>query len=175
MKRPEGKFVANPAGINSMLFYHATIIIHGTAPNWLCRSGVLLIVLDIFRTNRRDANISDTSSYLDLSPLYGKDQAAQNSVRTFKDGKLKPDTFAEERLIGQPPGVCVMLVMYSRFHNYVVENIAAINEDNRFDMPQQGDPDYDAKALKRDNALFQTARLYDSISSSFLTMVELMF
>ena len=93
-------------------------------------------------------------------------QEAQNTVRTFKDGKLKPDTFAEERLLGQPPGVCVMLVMYSRFHNYVADNLAAINEDNRFDVPQQGAPDYDLKVQKRDNALFQTARLYNP--SSFI-------
>ncbi|KAL8861303.1 MAG: hypothetical protein Q9178_002175 [Gyalolechia marmorata] len=141
MRRPDGKFKANPAGINSVLFYHATIIIH-----------------DIFRTNRKDANISDTSSYLDLSPLYGRNQETQNAVRTFLDGKLKPDTFAEERLLGQPPGVCVMLVMYSRFHNYCAENIAAINEDGKFSMPAKGDPAYDAKLLKRDNDIFQTAR-----------------
>ena len=119
----------------------------------------LLTVPDIFRTNRKDANISDTSSYLDLSPLYGRNQETQNTVRTFKDGLLKPDTFAEERLLGQPPGVCVMLVMYSRFHNYVAQNLAAINDDNRFDIPRQGDPDYDAKVKKRDNDIFQTARL----------------
>ncbi|KAL8768874.1 MAG: hypothetical protein Q9194_005595 [Teloschistes cf. exilis] len=118
-----------------------------------------LIDSDIFRTNRKDSNISDTSSYLDLSPLYGRNQETQNSVRTFKDGKLKPDTFAEERLLGQPPGVCVMLVMYSRFHNYCAENIAAINEDDKFSMPAQGSPDYDAKLKKRDNDIFQTARL----------------
>ncbi|KAL8897030.1 MAG: hypothetical protein Q9207_007419, partial [Kuettlingeria erythrocarpa] len=142
MRRPDEKFTPNPAGLNSMLFYHATIIIH-----------------DIFRTNRRDANISDTSSYLDLSPLYGRNQEVQDTVRTFEDGKLKPDTFAEERLLGQPPGVCVMLVMYSRFHNYAAENIAAINEDGRFTKPAEGDPNYDAKMKKRDNDLFQTARL----------------
>ena len=94
-----------------------------------------------------------------MTPLYGRNQEAQNTVRTFKDGKLKPDTFAEERLLGQPPGVCVMLVMYSRFHNYVAENIAAINEDGRFTLPTQGDPDYDNKLKKRDNDIFQTARL----------------
>lgn len=119
-------------------------------------------LLDIFRTNRENKNISDTSSYLDLSPLYGRNQEVQNTVRTFKDGKLKPDTFAEERLLGQPPGVCVMLVMYSRFHNYAAENIAAINEDGKFSLPPQGDRDYDAKMKKRDNDIFQTARLYAS-------------
>ena len=119
----------------------------------------MLMKVDIFRTNRKDPNISDTSSYLDLSPLYGRNQEVQNSVRTFKDGLLKPDTFAEERLIGQPPGVCVMLVMYSRFHNYVAKNLAAINDDNRFTLPQQGDMNYDDKMKKRDNDIFQTARL----------------
>ena len=103
--------------------------------------------------------ISVIHPYLDLSPLYGRNQEIQNTVRTFKDGLLKPDTFAEERLLGQPPGVCVMLVMYSRFHNYVAQNIAAINDDNRFDMPRQGDADYDVKSRKRDNNIFQTARL----------------
>lgn len=53
-----------------------------------------------------------------------------------------------------------MLVMYSRFHNYAAENIAAINEDGKLTMPAQGDPDYEAKLKKRDNDIFQTARLY---------------
>ena len=163
MARPDGKFAQNAAGINSMLFYHATIIIHGIVAN-LCYLGMMADrLLDIFRTNRKDPNISDTSSYLDLSPLYGRDQETQNTVRTFKDGLLKPDTFAEERLLGQPAGVCVMLVMYSRFHNNVAQNIAAINDGNKFDMPQQGDPRYDAKLKKRDNDLFQTARLWVTI------------
>ena len=55
-----------------------------------------------------------TSSYLDLSPLYGSNQAMQDSVRTFKDGCLKPDTFADKRLIGQPPGVGCILIMFNR-------------------------------------------------------------
>ena len=158
MARPDGKFAQNAAGINSMLFYHATIIIHGIV-NSLSHMIPSLTVADIFRTNREEANISDTSSYLDLSPLYGRNQEVQNTVRTFKDGLLKPDTFAEERLLGQPPGVCVMLVMYSRFHNYVAQNIAAINEGNRFSMPRQDDPAYNLKMQKRDNDIFQTARL----------------
>ncbi|KAL9120964.1 MAG: hypothetical protein Q9187_002483, partial [Circinaria calcarea] len=142
LARPDGSFRANKAGINSMLFYHATVIIH-----------------DLFRTSHKDFRISDTSSYLDLSPLYGKDQKAQDTVRTFKDGKLKPDTFAEERLIGQPPGTCVFLVMYNRFHNYVAENLAEINDGGRFTMPRKGSENYDAALKKRDYDLFQTARL----------------
>lgn len=71
-------------------------------------------VLDLFQTSHEDFNISKTSSYLDLSPLYGDVQADQDQIRTFKDGKLKADCFAEERLLGFPPGTGCMLIMYNR-------------------------------------------------------------
>ncbi|EFR03879.1 hypothetical protein MGYG_06878 [Nannizzia gypsea CBS 118893] len=132
-------FEPHPSQISSTLFYLASIIIH-----------------DLFKTDPRNHTISKTSSYLDLSPLYGSNQAEQNSVRTFKDGKLKPDSFAERRVHGLPPGTGLLLVMFNRFHNYVVENLAAINEGGRFSKPQNGD----AKAYaKYDNDLFQTGRL----------------
>lgn len=85
-----------------MLLYHATIIIH-----------------DLFRTKDYDKTISDSSSYLDLSPLYSYTMEMQRKVRDnkFKLALLKPDTFAEDRLLRQPPGVCVMLVMYSRYRS----------------------------------------------------------
>lgn len=111
---------------------------------------------DVFRTNRKDANISDTSSYLDLAPLYGSSQADQDAIRTFTNGEIKPDTFSEKRLLAFPPGVSVMLVMYSRFHNYAAKTLAAINEGGRFSLPPNAD---DEAAKKRDNDLFQTARL----------------
>ncbi|KUJ17681.1 heme peroxidase [Mollisia scopiformis] len=132
-------FEPHPNKISSMLFYLATIIIH-----------------DAFRTNHADFNQSDTSSYLDLAPLYGSIEDEQKLVRAFKDGKLKPDCFSEKRLLGFPPGVCVMLVMFNRFHNYVVTQLAAINENGRFTKPK----DDDTKGLaKYDNDLFQTGRL----------------
>ncbi|KAK0648984.1 heme peroxidase-domain-containing protein [Cercophora newfieldiana] len=108
------------SGLSSMLVYHATIIIH-----------------DIFRTNERDKNISDTSSYLDLSPLYGFTEEMQRKVRDGKHklGLLKPDTFAEDRLLRQPPGVCIMLVMYNRYHNYAATQLRRINENGRFSVP----------------------------------------
>jgi hypothetical protein len=91
--------------------------------------------------------------------LYGHDKAAQDSVRTFKDGKLKPDTFAEDRLLAFPPGVCALLVCFSRFHNYVVGELAEINEGGRFSLPHGVTGHDDAALLKRDNDLFQTGRL----------------
>ena len=71
-------------------------------------------------------------------------------------GLLKPDTFHDERLIGQTPGSNVLLVLYNRFHNYVAETLLEINEGGRFTC--RGD---DEESLaKQDEDLFQTARLY---------------
>ena len=92
-------FKEHPNKISSVLYYLASIIIH-----------------DIFRTNGSDFNISDTSSYLDLAPLYGSSQEEQDAMRTFKDGKIKPDCFSEKRILGFPPGVGVLLIMFNRFH-----------------------------------------------------------
>lgn len=114
------------------------------------------IILDIFLTDHEDYTRSLTSSYLDLSPLYGNNQEEQNAVRTFRDGKLKPDCFSSKRVLGFPPGVGVLLIMFNRFHNYVVENLAKINENGRFTKPAESN----TKAYaKYDNDLFQTGRL----------------
>nr|KMM65017.1 linoleate diol synthase [Coccidioides posadasii RMSCC 3488] len=133
------QFKEHPNKLSSVLFYLAALIIH-----------------DLFRTDPRDGSRNMTSSYLDLSPLYGCNQEEQNQVRTFKDGKLRPDCFSERRIFGFPPGVGVLLIMFNRFHNYVVQNLAAINENNRFRKPDESDAD---ACAKYDNDLFQTGRL----------------
>ncbi|KAJ4297739.1 hypothetical protein N0V90_005634 [Kalmusia sp. IMI 367209] len=123
----------HPNGISSVLFYIASIIIH-----------------DCFRTDHKDYSNSLTSSYLDLSPLYGSNQDEQDLMRTFVDGKLKPDCFSEQRLLFFPRG-----------------NLAQINEGNRFPKPvAPEDPKdekkaatYKAQLAKYDNDLFQTGRL----------------
>lgn len=146
--RRDGQYRKHPNNVSSMLYYTASIIIH-----------------DLFRTNRKDINISDTSSYLDLSPLYGSNAKEQETIRTFENGRLKPDSFAEKRLLGFPPGVAVFLITFNRFHNYVVENLAAINERGRFDVKfERGEDPNDPEAKKRaekrrDEHLFQTGRL----------------
>ncbi|CAO2651331.1 Nn.00g096280.m01.CDS01 [Neocucurbitaria sp. VM-36] len=146
----------HPNRISSMLFYLASIIIH-----------------DCFRTSHEDQSVSMTSSYLDLSPLYGSNQAEQDVMRTHVDGKIKPDCFSEARLLFFPPGVGALLIMFNRFHNYTVENLAAINEQGRFTKPAAeapkatGDETVDKKAKEKyeeawkkyDNDLFQTGRL----------------
>jgi linoleate 10R-lipoxygenase len=145
MARDDGHFRENPAGISSMLFYHASIIIH-----------------DIFRTSRTDPNKSDTSSYLDLAPLYGSSLRDQLQIRTMLEGKLKPDTFHEKRLLGQPAGVNAMLVLYNRFHNHVAEVLLKINEAGRFTLavrPGASNEDRAKAIAKQDHDLFNTARL----------------
>lgn len=130
----------HPNKISSMLFYLASIIIH-----------------DLFRTNHQDYTISDTSSYLDLSPLYGSNQKEQDTMRTFKDGKIYPDCFSEVRLLTFPPGVGAILIMFNRFHNYACDQLALINQDGKFTPPKSENDDAGWK--KYDNDLFQTARL----------------
>ena len=116
----------------------------------------LIATIDLFNTSREDSNKSETSSYLDLAPLYGSNQKQQDAVRLGRDGLLKPDTFHEARLLGQPPGVNVLLVLYSRFHNYVATMLAEINEDGRFTIAEGAN---EQSKKKRDNDIFQTARL----------------
>ena len=97
-----------------------------------------------------------TSSYLDLAPLYGSNQEEQNHMRTFQGGKIKADCFSEKRLLGFPPGTGVLLIMFNRFHNYVVEQLAEVNDSGRFNKPKDGSVEANAKY---DNDLFQTGRL----------------
>ncbi|KUI64277.1 Psi-producing oxygenase A [Cytospora mali] len=143
--RRDGLARENPTKVSSHLFYFATIIIH-----------------DIFRTDDADNTKLVSSSYLDLGPLYGHNQKQQDAVRAFQDGMLKKDTFVEWRLLGQPPGVCALIIAFNRFHNYVVQELATINENGRFSLPAgitPESPGYKEAQLKRDNDLFQTARL----------------
>lgn len=82
-------------------------------------------------------------------------------MRTFADGKIKPDCFAEERLLAFPPSCGAMLILLNRFHNYAVEQLALVNENGRFSEPPShlsGDK-AEAARKKRDNDLFQTGRL----------------
>ncbi|KAI0146243.1 linoleate diol synthase [Xylariaceae sp. FL1272] len=155
MKRTTYK--KHPNNVSSVLWYWADIVIH-----------------DLFWTDLLDITKTKTSSFLDLSPLYGSNQDMQDSIRTFKDGLMKPDTFADKRLLGQPPGVSVILIMFNRFHNYTAKNLAAINEGGRFDPPSPDLPEEKAAEAwkKYDNDLFQTARLITAGLYINITLVD---
>ena len=58
-----------------------------------------------------------------------------------------------------------MLICFNRFHNYIAAELAVINEGNRFEVPVYRTPDQQnprSALRKRDNDLFQTARLLSS-------------
>ncbi|KAF9258714.1 heme peroxidase [Marasmius fiardii PR-910] len=135
------KITPHPNGNSSLTFAFATLVTHS-----------------LFRSDMKDWNINATSSYLDLSPLYGINQATQDQVRN-KDlgrGLLYPDTFSEERLLFLPPAASALLVILSRNHNYTAEKLLKINERGRWTDP----PPEDAVArAKQDEEIFQTARL----------------
>jgi hypothetical protein len=95
------KFEEHPGGISSLFFAFADLVIHS-----------------IFHTDHADWTKNKTSSYLDLSILYGSNQKQQDSVRR-KDGsgKLYDDVFADGRLLMMPPATCALLVLLNRNHN----------------------------------------------------------
>jgi hypothetical protein len=95
------KFTEHPGGISALFFAFADLVIHS-----------------IFNTNHTDWTINDSSSYLDLSVLYGNSEAQVDSVRR-KDGsgKLWDDVFADSRLLHMPPASCALLVLLNRNHN----------------------------------------------------------
>lgn len=140
------KFVKHPAGLSSMMFAFAALVIH-----------------TVFRTSHEDVTINETSSYVDLAPLYGCNQEAQDKIRV-RDGRglLYPDTFSEDRLMLLPPAVCVLLVLFSRNHNYIARKLLEINERGTYtdpDLIPADDKDRMTKLLAQEEEIFQTARL----------------
>ncbi|SJL08734.1 related to Psi-producing oxygenase A [Armillaria ostoyae] len=130
----------HPGKNSSLTFAFASVVTHS-----------------LFRTDPVDWTRNNTSSYLDLSPLYGYSQATQDQVRDKEKGRglLYPDTFSEERLIFIPPAASALLVIFSRNHNYIANILLKINERKRWSDPPPADPQQ--RALQ-DEEIFQTAR-----------------
>ncbi|KAJ7924221.1 heme peroxidase [Mycena leptocephala] len=131
----------HPGGNSSLTFAFATLVTHS-----------------LFRTDQSDWTVNATSSYLDLSPLYGINQATQDLVRDKSQGcgLLYPDTFSEERLTFLPPAASALLVILNRNHNYIAQMLLRINERGTWSDP----PPTDASAFaKQDEEIFQIARL----------------
>ncbi|KAI0290112.1 heme peroxidase [Multifurca ochricompacta] len=138
-------FVEHPGGISSLFFAFADLVIH-----------------DAFNTDLtvKGWTKNKTSSYLDLSPLYGNSQEEVNKVRRNDgSGKLWDDVFADPRLIYMPPATCALLVLLSRNHNYVAEKILTINERGNFKNPPPSDL---AACADQDEEIFQRARLVNT-------------
>ncbi|KAG8993271.1 hypothetical protein FRB90_000735 [Tulasnella sp. 427] len=138
--------VKHPAGISSFFFAFANLVIH-----------------QLFHTDKaRDPQEpwNKTSSYLDLSILYGDSIQAQQTVRKSDGtGMIHNDSFADYRLLGMPPSTGALAVLFSRNHNYICQRLLEINENGTFVNPP---PTEKAKKDKQDEDLFQTARLVNS-------------
>ena len=115
LKRPEGQFREHPSGLNRLFFSFATIVIH-----------------ECFQTNRKDQWINETSSYVDLSTLYGNTENEQTRVRTNKNGTIYPDSIASDRIMLMPPGVVALLILFSRNHNVIANDLLSVNEDGKY-------------------------------------------
>ncbi|KAF2265028.1 heme peroxidase [Lojkania enalia] len=110
-----GPFRKHPSGLNRLFFSFATVVIH-----------------ECFQTSRVDPWINETSSYVDLSTLYGNTEKEQIRVRTYENGLIYPDSIASERIMMMPPGVIAVLVLFSRNHNHIAEGLLQVNEDGKY-------------------------------------------
>lgn len=129
----------HPTGLSALFFNFATCVIH-----------------TIFRTDTRNSAINGTSSYIDLAIVYGNNDQEEHSVRSFDNGKLKPDTISESRLFMMPPAITTLLILISRNHNYIVDNLFRENERGWYKPWNQLD---DEQKKKQDQDLFHTAKL----------------
>jgi cytochrome P450 len=111
----KGPFRKHPSGLNRLFFSFATVVIH-----------------ECFQTSLTDQWINETSSYVDLSTLYGNTGKEQKRVRTYENGKIFPDSVASERIMMMPPGVVAVMIMFSRNHNDIAEHLFTINESGKY-------------------------------------------
>ncbi|KAK0469796.1 heme peroxidase [Desarmillaria tabescens] len=133
------EFKEHPGGISSLFFAFADLVIHSC-----------------FNTDSNDWNINKSSSYLDLSILYGSSEAEVDKVRR-KDGtgRLWDDVFADSRLLLMPAASCALLVLLCRNHNYIAEKILAINEHGKYTQTFTDE----ASRIAQDDEIFARTRL----------------
>ncbi|KAF2836478.1 linoleate diol synthase [Patellaria atrata CBS 101060] len=110
-----GPFRKHPTGLNRLFFSFATVVIH-----------------ECFQTSRTDPWVNETSSYVDLSTLYGNTGKEQKRVRSYQNGTIYPDSIASERIMMMPPGVVAILVLFSRNHNHIAESLFSVNEQGKY-------------------------------------------
>ncbi|PWN51100.1 linoleate diol synthase [Violaceomyces palustris] len=136
--RRRGPFREHPSGLNRLFFSFATIVIH-----------------ECFQTSRNEPWINETSSYVDLSTLYGNTYEQQKRVRTFENGLIFPDAIASDRIMMMPPGVVAVLLMFSRNHNHIANRLRQINESGKYiDLEKATDE----QRTWQDEDIFQLSR-----------------
>ncbi|KAK5688810.1 hypothetical protein LTS10_000788 [Elasticomyces elasticus] len=150
LKRPDDKFKEHPSGLNRLFFSFATIVIH-----------------ECFQTNRKNQWINETSSYVDLSTLYGNTEEEQPRVRTYNNGTIYPDAIASDRIMLMPPGVVALLILFSSNHNTMAKDLLCVNEDGKY---KDWDDLNEAQQKWQDNDIFQLSR---NINVGFFATVVL--
>ncbi|GIZ39733.1 hypothetical protein CKM354_000310500 [Cercospora kikuchii] len=155
LKRKDDKFREHPSGLNRLFFSFATIVIH-----------------ECFQTNRQNQWINETSSYVDLSTLYGNTGEEQKRVRTWHNGLITNDGIASERIMLMPPGVVALLVMFSRNHNTIARDLLSINEEGKYADWNSLKDEGEGHGTKKwqDEDIFQLAR---NINVGFFATVVL--
>lgn len=100
----------NPA-ISSLLFAFGTLVIHS------------VFNTDFSSPLGKHIAVNKSSSYVDLSNLYGNNKAEVDEMRDAAAGRglLCPDCFSDKRLLILPPAAAVLLVLFNRNHNVCLE------------------------------------------------------
>lgn len=148
--RRKGPFRKHPSGLNRLFFSFATIVIH-----------------ECFQTNRENQWINETSSYVDLSTLYGNTGLEQQRVRTYENGRIYNDSIASDRIMMMPPGVVAVLLMFSRNHNTIADSLLSVNESGWYGDWESLDEEH---RKKQDEDIFQLSR---NINVGFFATVVL--
>ncbi|KAK0567939.1 hypothetical protein OC844_000029 [Tilletia horrida] len=163
LRRPSGEsFKVHPSRLNRLFFSFATVVIH-----------------ELFQSNRQDPWINETSSYVDLSTLYGNNAAQQATVRTYENGRIWADVVASDRIMLMPPAVVAIVVIFSRHHNYIAKRLLEVNEAGKYSSDwtalsdeQKRWQDEDIFQLSRNInvAFFATVVLKDYVASILNTV-----
>lgn len=135
----QDKFTPHPSGISPLLFSFAVLITHS-----------------IFQTNHDEPAYNETSSYLDLAPIYGNNETEQKQVRLGENGLLHPDTIASRRLFLMTPAAVALAIVFARNHNWIAKKLVEVNENDVYQPWDQLDQDGKAK---QDEDIFQKARM----------------
>lgn len=133
------EFTPHKSGLNRFFFSFANMVIH-----------------EIFRSDPKHQHINRTSSYVELSVLYGDSQDEQDKVRTKVQGRIWPDTFSSSRVMMMSPGIIAVAIMFSRHHNYLAQRLFEVNETGKYKAWE--DLSTDEERTWQDNDIFQLAR-----------------
>lgn len=115
----------------------------------------MLITHSIFVTDHEDLNMNHASSYLDLSPIYGNNQAEQDKIRTHVQGEIFPDVLSSNRLFLMSPGAVALGLLFSRNHNWIAKKLVEVNQNGQF-KPWNSLNDKEKRL--QDHAIFNLAR-----------------